>query len=64
VFGLSVAEADIALALARGATREDIAAARKSSVQTVKAQLKSTFAKVGVSREVELVSMLGEMLRL
>lgn len=63
-FGLSVAEAEVALALARGETRDEIASARNTSVQTVKAQLKSVFAKLGVTREVQLVSMFGEMLRI
>jgi DNA-binding CsgD family transcriptional regulator len=63
-FGLSTAETDVALALARGATREEIAAARNTSIQTVKAQLKSIFAKVGVNREVELVAMFAGSLRL
>ena len=63
VFKLSAAETDIALALARGESREAIAASRKTSIQTVKAQLKSVFAKLGVVREVELVAMLGESLR-
>lgn len=63
-FKLSIAETEIALALARGGSREEIAAARKTSVQTVKAQLKSIFAKLGVVREVELVAMLGDGFRM
>lgn len=64
VFKLSAAEADIALALARGESREEIAVARRTSIQTVKAQLKSIFAKLGVVREVELVAMLGDNFRI
>ncbi|HKT86464.1 MAG TPA: helix-turn-helix transcriptional regulator [Novosphingobium sp.] len=63
-FGLSAAETDVALALARGETRDEIAAARNTSIQTVKAQLKSIFAKVGVNREVELVTMFADAFRL
>lgn len=63
-FKLSAAETDIALALARGESREEIAAARRTSIQTVKAQLKSIFAKLGVVREAELVAMLGDSLRM
>ncbi|WP_052757572.1 helix-turn-helix transcriptional regulator [Sphingobium chungbukense] len=63
-FGLSTAEIDVALALARGETRDEIAAARRTSVQTVRAQLKSIFAKLSVTREIELVTMFGETLRL
>lgn len=58
-FGLSSAETEIALALARGEGRDQIAAARNTSIQTVKAQVKSVFAKLGVNREVELVAMLA-----
>ncbi|WP_333605219.1 helix-turn-helix transcriptional regulator [Novosphingobium sp.] len=62
-FGLSAAETDVALALASGETRDEIAATRNTSVQTVKAQLKSIFGKVGVNREVELVAMFAGTLR-
>lgn len=62
-FGLSTAETEVALALAGGQTRDEIAAARDTSIQTVKAQLKSIFAKLGVNREVELVAMLAGALR-
>ncbi len=63
VFGLSAAETAVALTLVSGNTREQIAAARGTSIQTVKAQLKSIFAKLGVTREAELVAMLGATLQ-
>ncbi|WP_323810776.1 helix-turn-helix transcriptional regulator [Sphingobium baderi] len=63
-FGLSGAEIEIALAIGQGESREQIAAARNTSRQTVKAQLKSIFAKLNVSREADLVAMLGETLRM
>lgn len=62
-FKLSPAEADIALGLARGRSRDEIAAARNTSVHTVKVQLKSIFSKLGVAREGDLVAMLGDMFR-
>lgn len=64
LYGLSVAEADVALRLAQGEAREAIAEARNARLETVRAQLKSAFAKLGINREVELVAMLGEMLRI
>jgi DNA-binding CsgD family transcriptional regulator len=54
-FGLTPSEAAIALALAAGGTREAIAEARGASVGTVRQQVKTIFAKVGVSREPELI---------
>ncbi|MFS0738791.1 helix-turn-helix transcriptional regulator [Sphingomonas sp. 1P06PA] len=60
--GLSRAEADIVLRLAAGDDRESIAAARGVSVQTVRTQLKTIFAKIGVRREVDLVIRLAPLL--
>lgn len=54
-YGLTSAEAEVALALAHGLSREEIAAARGVAAATVHAQLKAIFAKLDVSREVELV---------
>lgn len=62
-YGLSAAEAEVALALGRGETRDQVAATRDTSAQTVKTQIKSIFSKLGVSREMELMTMLGDMLR-
>jgi len=59
-YGLTAAEADIALALVRGATRADIAAERQVSPETIKAQLKSLFIKTGVGREAELIAKLAQ----
>ncbi|WP_052452193.1 helix-turn-helix transcriptional regulator [Noviherbaspirillum autotrophicum] len=58
LFGLSEAEAGLAVALCAGCTLEDIARERKVSPNTVKSQLKSVFAKTGTNRQTELVSML------
>jgi DNA-binding CsgD family transcriptional regulator len=54
--GLTPAEADIALALARGSARADIARSRGVSIETIKTQLKPIYQKLGVSREAELVA--------
>jgi DNA-binding CsgD family transcriptional regulator len=55
LFGLTAAEADIALRLVRGQSRAQIAFARGATINTVKAQIKTIFGKLGVTREVELV---------
>lgn len=64
LYRLSPAEADVALRLAEGATRAGIAEARRSSLATVRAQLKSIFLKMGIEREAELIVRLRTMLQL
>lgn len=58
-FALTAAETDIALLLAKGRAPEVIAAIRGVSVATVRSQVKSIMAKVGVSRQVELVAKIS-----
>ena len=60
-FGLTPAEIEIALALARGVKPQAIAQARGVSVGTVRVQIKSLLAKAGVNRTVELVARLTRM---
>lgn len=60
VYGFTSAETDIALKLAQGKPAEAIALERKVAVGTVRAQIKSLLAKLGVSRQVELVARLNE----
>lgn len=62
VFGLTEAEAAVAVKVALGEPREAIAAARGVSVGTVKSQLKAIFAKLGVTREREMAAMLAPLL--
>lgn len=57
-YGLSDRERDVALAVARGDTTEQIAEALFISVHTVRDHLKSGFAKVGASSRTELVARL------
>lgn len=61
-FGLTRAEADIALRLTSGATRPEIAALRGVSTETLKAQIRSLYEKMGCNREsqlVRIVTLLG-----
>lgn len=60
-FGLTPAEAQVAACLASGEPRETIAAERGASLQTVRSQIKSIFAKLNVTRERELVSLLAKI---
>lgn len=61
LWGLSAAETAIAMLLGQGLSREQIAATRATSPSTVHSQLKSLFRKVDVSRESELVALLGHI---
>lgn len=58
-FRLTPAEADIAIRLAAGQSRKDIALARSVSVETLKVQLRSIYDKTGCSRESQLVRIVG-----
>lgn len=56
-FGLSDAECDIARALMAGASARDIAAARKSSIETVRTQMKAVLRKTEAHSQGELIRM-------
>ncbi|WP_334163471.1 helix-turn-helix transcriptional regulator [Phenylobacterium sp.] len=60
-FGLTPAEADVAVRLAEGHTRETIAEERRASLETVRSQIKTVFAKLDVRRETELSARLNRM---
>ena len=60
-FGLTPAEAQVAARMANGQPRETIAAERGASLQTVRSQIKSIFAKLNVTRERELVALLAKI---
>lgn len=58
-FRLTPAEADIAIRLAAGQSRPEIAVARGVSTETLKAQLRSIYEKTGCNRESQLVRIVG-----
>lgn len=57
LFALTPAEANLATLLARGLSLAEVASAQDISQHTARAQLKSIFAKTGVSRQAELVRL-------
>ena len=59
VFGLSLAEADVAAAIVAGQEPEEIAAARARSIHTVRAQIRSILGKAGVRRVGDLQALRG-----
>jgi DNA-binding CsgD family transcriptional regulator len=60
-YALTSAEIQITEYLAEGLSAELIAAKRGVAVETVRTQIKAIMAKLGVSRQVELVVRLGEL---
>ncbi|MCB1845667.1 MAG: helix-turn-helix transcriptional regulator, partial [Halioglobus sp.] len=57
LFELTPAEARLATLLARGLSLAEVSKAQAISQHTARAQLKSIFAKTGVSRQAELVRL-------
>lgn len=57
LFALTPAEANLATLLARGLSLAQVSDAQNISQHTARAQLKSIFAKMGVSRQAELVRL-------
>ena len=60
-FGLTEAEARLALALLAGESPADVAARTERSVATVRTHLASLFAKTGTSRQAELLNLLARL---
>ncbi|RLQ21478.1 helix-turn-helix transcriptional regulator [Seongchinamella sediminis] len=58
LFELTPAEANLAILLARGLSLAEASTAQNISQHTARAQLKSIFAKTGVSRQAELVRLI------
>lgn len=61
VLGLTVTEAEVALALACGATASAIARDRAVSLETVRSHLKTIFAKTGTRRQATLVALVLQL---
>jgi DNA-binding CsgD family transcriptional regulator/PAS domain-containing protein len=58
LFGLSDAEAELAVALCSGKTLDEAANERGTSIHTIRSQLKSIFSKTGTKRQADLVCLL------
>ncbi|MFO1069753.1 MAG: helix-turn-helix transcriptional regulator [Geminicoccaceae bacterium] len=59
VFGLTVAEEAVALALLDGLAAREIAERRGASIETVRVQIRAVLAKTGCSRQADLLLRLG-----
>jgi DNA-binding CsgD family transcriptional regulator len=60
-FGLTQAEACVALAITRGESLDEIARARGVTVATTRTQLKSVFFKTQTHRQAELAAFVGRI---
>ena len=63
LFGLTLAEADVALLLAKGWSVRDISTFRKVKPDTVRGQLKAVFAKLDVVRQSDVVRVVERLAR-
>lgn len=61
LFGLTQAEASVAIALTEDQTIVEIAAGRGVSDETVRSQIKAIFRKVGVSRRTGLIHIVSQL---
>lgn len=61
MYGLTAAETEIALRLAEGRKTEVIAQDRGVAVGTVRAQIKTVLAKMGVRRQLELAARMSQL---
>ena len=60
-FELTPAEARVAAQLARGLSAVEIAAGRGVSTQTIRAQIRAVFEKMGIKRQSDLIRLLVEI---
>lgn len=59
LFDLTAAEARIARGIAGGTTLSAMALAQGVSVETIRSHVKATFAKTGVTRQVDLARLIS-----
>lgn len=62
IYGMTSAEADIAMRLYEGKSRADIAGERAVTAETLRGQIKSVYAKTGVDGEAALVRALAAVM--
>ncbi len=58
---MTPAQASIAAAIANGSTPAEIATFRRVRMTTIRSHLREIYAKVGVSRQADLVQTLSQM---
>lgn len=58
LYGMTPAEANVAIALANGASPQQISERHQVSIETVRSQLKSIYGKMGVNKQQDVVRLL------
>lgn len=58
LYGMTPAEANVAIALANGASAQQISERHQVSIETVRSQLKSIYSKMNVNRQQDVVRLL------
>ena len=58
VYGLTAAEAQVAISIANGMSPDEIATLHKVTISTVRSQLKQIYRKLGINHQTELVKIL------
>ncbi len=61
LFGLTPAEAEVAVAVGRGQDLAEISAARRVKVSTLRDQISSVFAKTDTTRQAQLAGLIGRL---
>ncbi len=61
LFGLTAAEAEVAVALGHGQDIPEISAARQVKVSTLRDQISSILAKTGTGRQAQLAALIGRL---
>lgn len=64
LYGLTAAEAEVAVRLSQGASLDRLAEERRVAISTVRSQLKSIAAKLGCGRQSEMVALINNLPRL
>jgi len=62
LYGLTAAEADVAMRLYEGKSRETIAGDRSVSIETLRGQIKSIYAKTATGGEAGLIRLLSAIM--
>lgn len=64
LWGLSAAEVEIAMRLSEGVSPRELSAERQTSLDTIRTQIKSLSAKMGLQRQAEIVAAVKNLPRL
>lgn len=64
LFGMTRAEAEVAIAIGEGVSPAELATIRGVTIETIRAQLRAVFAKAEITGQVQLAKLIGQHARL